>query len=65
MNVVEIEAAISELALQPFDAAEFPFELRNTPTLYGVESALMAPGVIFRRRLHHFAGPDGDYAQGS
>jgi len=25
MNVVEIEAAISELALQPFDAAEFPF----------------------------------------
>lgn len=44
MNVVEIEAAISELALPPFDAAEFPFELRNTPTLYGVESALMAPG---------------------
>lgn len=25
MNAVEIEAAISELALQPFDAAEFPF----------------------------------------
>ncbi len=26
MNAVEIEAAISELALQPFDTAEFPFE---------------------------------------
>ena len=25
MNAVEIEAAISELAFQPFDAAEFPF----------------------------------------
>ena len=25
MNVVEIEAAVSELALQPFDGAEFPF----------------------------------------
>ena len=25
MNVVEIEAAVSELALQPFDQAEFPF----------------------------------------
>jgi hypothetical protein len=24
MNAVEIEAAISELALQPFDAAKFP-----------------------------------------
>jgi hypothetical protein len=25
MNAVEIESAISELALQPFDMAEFPF----------------------------------------
>ncbi len=25
MNAVEIEAAISDLAEQPFDAAEFPF----------------------------------------
>lgn len=25
MNAVEIEAAISDLALEPFDAAEFPF----------------------------------------
>ena len=25
MNAVEIEEAISDLALQPFDAAEFPF----------------------------------------
>ena len=25
MNAVEIEQAISELALQPFDAAEFPY----------------------------------------
>ena len=27
MNAVEIEAAVSELALQPFDPAEFPFAL--------------------------------------
>jgi hypothetical protein len=26
MNAVEIEEAISDLALQPFDAAEFPFQ---------------------------------------
>jgi hypothetical protein len=25
MNAVEIEAAVSDLALQPFDAVEFPF----------------------------------------
>ena len=25
MNAVEIEAAISDLALEPFDATEFPF----------------------------------------
>ena len=25
MNAVEIEAAISDLALEPFDAAEFPY----------------------------------------
>lgn len=25
MNAVEIESAISDLALEPFDAAEFPF----------------------------------------
>ena len=25
MNAVEIEAALSDLACQPFDAAEFPF----------------------------------------
>ena len=25
MNAVEIEEAISELAMQPFDAEEFPF----------------------------------------
>jgi hypothetical protein len=26
MNAVEIEAAVSELAIQPFNAAEFPLE---------------------------------------
>lgn len=26
MNAVEIEEAVSELVLQPFDAAEFPFK---------------------------------------
>jgi hypothetical protein len=29
MNAVEIEAAISDLAFQPFDAAEFPFRLHH------------------------------------
>lgn len=28
MNAVEIESAISELALQPFEAAEFPLGFR-------------------------------------
>ena len=26
MNAVEIEEAVSDLALQPFDAAEFPYQ---------------------------------------
>lgn len=32
MNAVEIEEAISDLALQPFDAAEFPFAFGNKDT---------------------------------
>jgi len=29
MNAVEIEEAISNLALQPFDTAEFPYALQH------------------------------------
>ena len=45
MNAVEIEAAISELALQPFDTAEFPFAFlaafgnKDTTTLKRLDPA--------------------------
>ena len=29
MNPVEIEEAVSSLALEPFDATEFPFQFRR------------------------------------
>ncbi|MDE0878853.1 MAG: hypothetical protein OSB00_09365 [Sphingomonas bacterium] len=36
MNAVEIEDAISDLVLQPFDAAEFPFQF---VTAFGAKKA--------------------------
>ena len=62
MNAVEIEAAISELALQPFDAQEFPFAFLATfgnkdTTLKrlrtGNNNASDVPGgVLLRNNIH-------------
>jgi hypothetical protein len=62
MNAVEIEAAISELALQPFEAAEFPFAFLNAfgnkdTTLKrlrsGNSNASDVPGgVLLRNHIH-------------
>jgi hypothetical protein len=40
MNAVEIEAAISELAFQPFDAVEFPFAFLAKMTAESASKAL-------------------------
>ena len=62
MNAVEIEAAISELALQPFDAQEFPFAFlaafgNKDTTLKrlrtGNNNASDVPGgVLLRNNIH-------------
>jgi len=62
MNAVEIEQAISELALQPFDAAEFPFTFlaafgNKDTTLKrlrtGNHNASDVPGgVLLRNNIH-------------
>ncbi|MEO7128879.1 MAG: DNA methyltransferase [Rhodoferax sp.] len=62
MNAVEIETAISELALQPFDAAEFPFAFlaafgnKNTALKRlrtGNNNASDVPcGVLQRNNIH-------------
>ena len=62
MNAVEIEQAISELALQPFDAAEFPFAFlaafgNKDTTLKrlrtGNNNASDVPGgVLLRNNIH-------------
>ena len=62
MNAVEIEAAISELALQPFDAAEFPFAFlaafgNKDTTLSRLRagnsnSSDVAGGVLLRNNIH-------------
>ena len=58
MNAVEIEAAVSELALQPFDAAEFPFAFLaafgNKETTIkrlrkGDSNASDVPGAVLQR----------------
>ena len=72
MNAVEIEAAISELALQPFDAAEFPFAFLaafgNKDTAVkrlrtGNNNASDVPGGVLQRNNIHLAvcqpGADG------
>ena len=64
MNAVEIEAAISELALQPFDAAEFPFAFlaafgNKDTTLKrlraGNNNASDLPGGVLQRSNIHLA----------
>lgn len=64
MNAVEIEQAISELALQPFDAVEFPFAFLATfgnkdTTLKrlrsGNNNASDVPGGVLQRNNIHIA----------
>ncbi|MDP3607995.1 MAG: lactate dehydrogenase [Methylophilus sp.] len=64
MNAVEIEEAISELALQPFDAAEFPFAFLaafgNKDTALkrlrtGNNNASDVPGGVLQRNNIHIA----------
>lgn len=62
MNAVEIEAAVSELALQPFDAAEFPFAFLaafgNKETTIkrlrkgGTNTSDLPGGVLQHRNVH-------------
>ena len=67
MNAVEIEAAISELALQPFDAAEFPYAFLaafgNKDTALkrlraGNNNASDVPGGVLQRNNIHIAVSD-------
>ena len=64
MNAVEIESAISELAYQPFDAAEFPFAFlaafgNKDTTLKqlraGNRNSSDMPGGILQRNNIHIA----------
>ena len=64
MNAVEIEQAISDLALQPFDAAEFPFAFlaafgNKETTLKrlraGNNNASDVPGGVLQRNNIHIA----------
>ena len=61
MNAVEIEAAISDLALEPFDAVEFPFAFlaafgNKDTTLKklraGNSNASDVPGGVLQRIQH-------------
>ncbi|MDD2721005.1 MAG: lactate dehydrogenase [Gallionella sp.] len=62
MNAVEIESAISDLALQPFDAAEFPFAFlaafgNNAVTIKKLRAgnASDLPGAVLQRNKIHLA----------
>jgi hypothetical protein len=72
MNAVEIEQAVSELALQPFDPAEFPFQFLAA---FGhKETALrrlragnnnasdVAAGVLLRNNIHLAVAEPGEVA---
>ena len=65
MNAVEIEQAISDLALQPFDAAEFPFAFLaafgNKDTALkrlrtGNNNASDVPGGVLQRNIRSASG---------
>jgi hypothetical protein len=47
MNAVEIEQAISELALQPFDTAEFPFAVQHK-----ADFTACAEAILLAREAH-------------
>ena len=63
MNAVEIEAAIAELAEQPFDAAEFPFSFLEAfgnksvtiQRLRGKNNKSDVPGGVLQRNNIHLA----------
>ena len=64
MNAVEIEEAVSALARQPFDAAEFPFDFlaafgNNETTIKrlrkGESNASDVPGGVLQRKNIHIA----------
>ena len=64
MNAVEIEAAVSDLALQPFDGAEFPFafltafgnkEITIKRLRKGESNASDLPGAVLQRNNIHIA----------
>ena len=72
MNAVEIEEAVSELVVQPFDAAEFPFHFL---TAFGAKETTLkrlrkgdsnasdvAGGVLWRNNIHLAAAPSGAVA---
>ena len=62
MNAVEIEAALSDLALEPFEAAEFPFDFlaafgNKDTTLKRLRTGNnnasdVAGGVLLRNNIH-------------
>jgi len=62
MNAVEIEAAVSDLAAQPFDAVEFPYAFlaafgNKDTTLKKLRSGTsnssdLAGGVLQRNNIH-------------
>jgi hypothetical protein len=54
MNAVEIEQAISDFALQPFDLAEFPFA-------FGIKYADITNGASLLAR-NHLLAPIGEKA---
>lgn len=69
MNAVEIESAISDLALLPFDAAEFPFQFLaafgNKPTTIkrlraGNNNTTDVPGGGLQRCNMHIAVCEAD-----
>ena len=52
MNAVEIEAAISELASQPFDRVEFPYTFLQA---FGNKETTLTPAGSWRRWRAHTA----------
>ena len=69
MNAVEIEEAVSDLVLQPFDAAEFPYQFlaafsAKDTTLKrlrkGDSNASDVNGVLWRGNIHLSVAPVGE-----
>lgn len=73
MNAVEIEQAVSQLAEQPFDAAEFPFEFlrafgNKDVTIKRLRkgdnnASDVSGGVLQRNNIHMATCPEGQVAE--